>query len=216
MITLYSYWRSSAAYRVRIALNLKGIDYEIAGVNMLKDGGEQHSDAYRAINPQGLVPTIDDDGLILTQSMAIIEYLEEKYPDKALLPGSTRERARARQLANIVACDVHPLNNLRVLKYLKAELEVDDRRKDDWYEHWIRLGFAAFESGLAETSSPGPYCLGESPGLADICLVPQMYNARRFNISLDEFPHLCQVERACLALDAFKNASPEQQPDAVT
>ena len=216
MITLYSYWRSSAAYRVRIALNLKGIEYRIAGVNMLKDGGEQHSEAYRAINPQGLVPTLDDDGLIITQSMAILEYLEEQYPDQALLPDEPSQRARARQMANLIACDVHPLNNLRVLKYLKAELELDDEQKNDWYEHWIRLGFAALESSLANSSWTGPYCLGNSPGFPDICLVPQMYNAHRFNIKLDDFPRLCQVEQACLALQAFRDASPELQPDAVT
>lgn len=215
MISLYSYWRSSAAYRVRIGLNLKQLDYETVPVNMLKDGGQQHSDEYKTLNPQGLVPTLVDDGFGLTQSLAILEYLEEKYPDVSLLPDSAEKRAMARQLAQVIACDVHPLDNLRVLKYLKKELGVDDAVKDEWYAHWIQLGFAAYEKTLVESDWKGPYSLGNEVSIADLCLIPQMYNAHRFEIPLEDFPALVKIEENCLALEAFSRATPEAQPDAV-
>ena len=214
MIKLYSYWRSSAAYRVRIGLNLKNIEHEIVPVNMLKDGGEQHSDAYREVNPQGLVPTLVDDDLTLTQSLAILEYLDEKYPQAPLLPADTAGRARARQLAQLVACDIHPLNNLRVLKYLKRELNVEDAAKDSWYRYWIMLGFEAFESAITKIDRVGPYCLGEEITLVDLCLIPQMYNAHRFDLPLQHYPTLCTIEQVCLELEAFQLASPEKQIDA--
>ncbi len=215
MIKLYSYWRSSAAYRVRIALNLKKLEHQIIPVNMLKDGGEQHSEAYKQLNPQGLVPTLQDGDLRITQSLAILEYLDEKYPTTALLPSDSGQRAKARQLAQIIACDIHPLDNLRVLKYLKTELAVSDADKDVWYAHWIRLGFAAFESALSEHPCAGEFCLGDTVSIADLCLIPQVYNAHRFNIDLNDFPRLCEIEKNCLKLQAFAQASPEQQVDAV-
>ena len=214
MMKLYSYWRSSAAYRVRIALNLKGLEHEIVPVNMLKDGGEQLGDAYKQINPQGLVPTLVDGDITLTQSLAILEYLEEQYSRVNLLPGNTGDRARVRQFAQLTACDIHPLNNLRVLKYLKQGLNIADDAKDAWYRHWIMLGFEAFENSLVKAKSTGPYCLGAEVTLADLCLIPQMYNAHRFDVPLEAYPTLCAIEQACLELDAFKQASPEKQIDA--
>jgi maleylacetoacetate isomerase len=214
MMKLYSYWRSSAAYRVRIALNLKGLEHEIVPVNMLKDGGEQLGDAYKQINPQGLVPTLVDGDITLTQSLAILEYLEEQYSQVNLLPGDIGDRARIRQFAQLTACDIHPLNNLRVLKYLKQGLNIADDAKDAWYRHWIMLGFEAFENSLVKAKPAGPYCLGAEVTLADLCLIPQMYNAHRFDVPLEAYPTLCAVEQACLELDAFKQASPEKQIDA--
>jgi maleylacetoacetate isomerase len=214
-IKLYSYWRSSAAYRVRIALNLKGLDHEIVAVNMLKDGGEQLGDAYRQLNPQGLVPTLVDGDVTLTQSLAILEYLEEKYPQVNLLPGNIEDRARTRQFAQLTASDIHPLNNLRVLKYLKQGLNISDDAKDAWYRHWIMLGFEAFEKSLMKAGLKGPFCLGAEVTLADLCLVPQMYNAHRFDVPLEAYPALRAIEQACLELDAFKQASPEMQIDAI-
>jgi maleylacetoacetate isomerase len=211
MMKLYSYWRSSAAYRVRIALNLKGLEHEIVPVNMLKDGGEQLGDAYKQINPQGLVPTLVDGDITLTQSLAILEYLEEQYPQVNLLLGDTGDRARIRQFAQLTACDIHPLNNLRVLKYLKQGLNIADDAKDAWYRHWIMLGFEAFENSLVKAKPTGPYCLGAEVTLADLCLIPQMYNAHRFDVPLEAYPTLCAIEQACLELDAFKQASPEKQ-----
>lgn len=216
MIRLYSYWRSSAAYRVRIGLNLKGIEHEIVPVNMLKDGGEQHSDEYRSLNSQGLVPTLVDGDLVLSQSLAILEYLDECYPGQRLLPKAPVQRAKIRQYAQIIACDVHPLNNLRILKYLKTELAVEDGQKDAWYAHWIDLGFSALETMLEDSDWQGPFCLDETPSLADLCLIPQLYNAHRFNVPVDRFPRLLEIEQNCLALEAFSRASPEQQPDAVS
>jgi maleylacetoacetate isomerase len=214
MMKLYSYWRSSAAYRVRIALNLKGLEHEIVPVNMLKDGGEQLGDAYKQINPQGLVPTLVDGDITLTQSLAILEYLEEQYPQVNLLPGDIGARARIRQFAQLTACDIHPLNNLRVLKYLKQGLNIADDAKDAWYRHWIMLGFEAFENSLVKAKPTGSYCLGAEVTLADLCLIPQMYNAHRFDVPLEAYPTLCTIEQACLELDAFKQASPEKQIDA--
>ena len=215
MIKLYSYWRSSAAYRVRIALNLKNREYETIPVNMLKDGGEQHSDEYRTINAQGLVPALVDGDVSLSQSLAIMEYLDERYPQVPLISGDAKQRAKTRQIALSIACDIHPLDNLRVLKYLKHELKVDDSKKDEWYAHWIVLGFRALEEMLRASDWKGPYCMGESVSIADICLVPQLYNAHRFNVALEAFPTLLEIEKNCLELEAFQAASPEAQPDAV-
>lgn len=213
---LHSYWRSSAAYRVRIALNLKGLDYEIAPVHMLKDGGEQRQAKYLAVNPQGLIPTLEDGDLKLGQSLAIMDYLEAKHPEPPLYPQALEERALAQQLALAIACDIHPLNNLRALKYLKNDLGVEDEARDAWYRRWIRTGFAAMETLLRERGWQGPYCLGQQVTVADACLVPQMYNARRFETPLDDFPILTKIEAACLALPAFQQAAPENQADAAS
>jgi len=208
---LYSYYRSSAAYRVRIALNLKGLDYETVAVNLLK--GEEQGDDYRRINPQGLVPVLEVDGQLLAQSMAILEYLEETRPEPPLLPGDPLQRAQVRALANIVACDIHPLNNLRVLKYLATELQAEDEQKNRWYCHWIDEGFRAFEQRLQDLDS-GDYCFGNSPTLADVLLIPQVYNARRFRVDMTRYPRIERIEQHCLGLEAFARAIPENQPDA--
>lgn len=213
--TLYSYWRSSAAYRVRIALNLKDMDYAIHPVHLVNDGGQQHSDSYRALNPQQLVPTLLDGERVIRQSLAIIEYLDDAYPDTLpLLPSDLRERARVRGIALAIACDIHPLGNLRVLQYLKAELDISDKRKAAWSAHWIKVGFDALEALLAQSPEVGRFCSGDEPTLADCCLVPQMYNARRFKVALDGYPTLVRIDAACNELDAFKRAVPEAQPDA--
>lgn len=211
---LYGYWRSSAAYRVRIALNLKGIDYDQAPVHLVRDGGEQHRPSYRELNPQRLVPTLVVGETVITQSLAILEYLEETGSSPALLPADAAGRARVRSLAQIVACDVHPLQNLRVLNYLTGELGVDDEQRAAWARHWICEGLRALEERLARSSATGTFCHGETPGLADACLVPQLYNARRFGCGLDAFPTVGRIDRACQALPAFAAAAPEAQPDA--
>jgi maleylacetoacetate isomerase len=213
-LTLYSYWRSSAAYRVRIGLNLKGLDYAIVPVHLVRDGGQQHAPAYAALNPQELVPTLCDGERVLTQSLAILEYLEETRPQPALLPAAAGDRARVRALAQLVACDIHPLNNLRVLQFFDQEWHVPQSERDDWILHWMRMGFSALETALAGSAQTGRFCHGDAPGLADCCLVPQLYNARRFNLDLDAFPTLRRIEAACLALPAFDRARPENQPDA--
>ena len=211
---LYTYWRSSAAYRVRIALNLKGVAAEQVPVHLVRDGGEQYGDTYRGINPQSRVPALEDGGRVLTQSLAILEYLEETHPEPPLLPPDPAGRARVRALAQIVACDIHPLNNLRVLRYLKREAGLDDAARDAWYRHWIADGFAAMEALLAGSPETGRFCHGDAPTLADACLVPQVYNARRYACDLAPYPTLTRVEAACLALPAFQRATPEAQPDA--
>jgi maleylacetoacetate isomerase/maleylpyruvate isomerase len=177
---LYTYWRSSAAYRVRIALNIKGVEYDSRSVHLVRDGGEQHSPAYRQINPQGLVPALVHEDRIYSQSLAIIEYLEERYPEPSLLPRDPGDRARVRGLAQMVACDIHPLNNSRVQKYLVGELGLGDEQKLAWYRHWITLGFGAIEARLDQDGYTGRFCHGDTAGLADLCLVPQVYNAERF------------------------------------
>lgn len=211
---LYTYFRSSAAYRVRIALNLKGLQYEAVPVHLLRGGGEQLQAAYRTVNPAALLPALEiDDGATLTQSMAIIEYLDETHPAVPLLPADPLGRARVRALALTVACDIHPLGNLRVLKYLVHELEVSDDAKAAWSRHWIGEGFAALEAMLANAPSTGRYCHGDTPTLADCCLVPQVFNALRFEVDMTRFPTIARIHAACSELDAFSDAHPSKQPD---
>ena len=213
---LYSYFRSSAAYRVRIALALKGLAYETVPVHLVKDGGQQHASGYRSANPQGLVPALQpaEGGPVLAQSLAIMEYLDEVHPQPALLPADALGRARVRALAQMVACEIHPLNNLRVLQYLTQELGVSGAQKDAWYAHWVALGLQAVEDSLARSPDTGRFCHGDSPGLADCCLVPQVFNARRFNCALDAYPTILRIVAACEALPAFQEAAPGAQPDA--
>jgi len=208
---LYSYFRSSAAYRVRIALNLKGIAYETAPVHLVKDGGHNRRPEYRAVNPQMRVPAlVTDTGEVLIQSLAIIDYLDETRPDPPLLPKDPIARAKARAMADIVACDIHPLNNTSPLRYLKRVLHQEQTAIDAWYHHWVTEGLEALEALVA----PSPYCCGSAVTIADILLVPQVYNARRLKVPLDAFPKITAIEAACLALPAFDKARPENQPDA--
>jgi maleylacetoacetate isomerase len=202
---LFDYFRSSASYRVRIALHLKGVAYESAPINLLK--GEQKESAYRARNPQGLVPMLEIDGRRLTQSLAIIDYLDAAFPEPKLVPRDPAERAHVLAMALIVGCDIHPLNNVRVLKYLAGALGVEEPARDGWYAHWVREGLAALEAMAADGA--GRFLFGDAPGLADICLVPQLYNARRFNVPLDDFPLLLRVETEANKLAAFANAHPD-------
>ena len=211
---LYTYFRSSAAYRVRIALNLKGLKADYRYVHLVKDGGQQHKPEYLALNPQGLVPALVDHGQVLTQSLAIIEYLEETHPQPPLLPKDAMGRARVRALAQVVACDIHPLNNSRLLKYLERELHADETARNTWYRYWVVEGFMALEKLLAGNSRTGKFCHGDQPTLADICLVPQVFNARRFEIDLAPFPTIHRINDYCLTLQAFADASPEKQADA--
>ncbi|GAA0213339.1 maleylacetoacetate isomerase [Kangiella japonica] len=214
MLKLYSYWRSTAAYRVRTALNIKRLSYSIIPIHLVKDGGEQHKPEYAEKNPQELVPLLDDNGKLLSQSMAICEYIDEVYDGPKLLPSEPFLRAKVRSVCQIIACDIHPLDNLRVLQYLKGELQVSDEQKSTWYAHWILEGFKALESMLAEYKAKGPFCFGDELTLADVFLVSQMYNARRFEVDLSDFPRLVEVEQHCLTLNAFSDAKPEAQPDA--
>ena len=210
---LYDYFRSSAAYRVRIALNLKGVVPERAFVHLRNN--VQRSDDYLALNPQGLVPMlVADDGAVLTQSLAIIEYLDEAHPAPPLLPATPTERARVRGIALEIACDIHPLNNLRVLQYLKNTLGVSEEQKDAWYRYWIDVGLEALETRLARDPATGRFCHGDAPTLADICLVPQLANARRMNIDVGPYPTLTRIEAAAISLPAFVDAAPAKQPDA--
>lgn len=213
-LKLYGYWRSSAACRVRIALNLKGLDYEQVPVHLIRDGGEQHAPDYALTHPQKLVPVLQHGERKVRQSLAIMEYLEELWPDPPLLPLAARDRARVRALALLIACDIHPLNNLRVLQYLEREWNAPQPERDEWVRHWIAEGFRAFEAMLVEDLSRGAFCEGDSPGIADCCLVPQVYNARRFGVDLEPFPMIRRIEAECLALPAFDAARPERQPDA--
>ena len=209
---LYNYFRSSAAYRVRIALNLKGIRPENVFVHLQKS--EQLAAAYLQINPQGLVPTLVDGDEVITQSLAIIEYLDETHPVPPLLPAAPAERARVRSIALAIACDIHPIDNLRVLRYLTGVLKVSEEQKNEWYAHWVREGLAALETRLAADPRTGRFCHGDAPTLADICLIPQLANARRVTLDLSVFPTLLRIEAACNALPAFADAAPAQQPDA--
>jgi maleylacetoacetate isomerase len=210
---LYTYFRSSAAYRVRIALSLKGVAYEPAFVHLIRDGGQQTSAAFRALNPLGLVPAMDDNGHVITQSLAIIEYLDETYPRTPLLPKTPLARAEVRAFALAIACDIHPVNNLRILNYLKAPLGHDQAAVDTWYRHWTESGLRGCEALLPKPSR-GAFCFGDEPSLADICLVPQMFNARRFKSDLSGTPRLADIDATCRALPAFANAAPDAQPDA--
>ncbi|RJG11263.1 maleylacetoacetate isomerase [Massilia cavernae] len=211
---LYTYFRSSAAYRVRIALNLKGLAYDAVPVHLLKEGGQQLKPEYRAVNPSALVPALDDGGTVLTQSVAIIEYLDEAYPDMPLMPSDPLGRARVRSLALDVACDIHPLGNLRVLKYLVRQLGASDDDKNQWYVHWVSEGLAAIEARLAASPQTGRFCHGDSPTMADCLLVPQVFNAQRFNIDMAQFPTIARINAACVELPAFADAHPSRQPDA--
>ena len=210
-MTLYSFFRSSAAYRVRIALNLKGLHYDTIGIHLQKEGGLNRKSDYQAINPQMRVPALKlDSGEILTQSLAIIDFLEELHPQPPFLPRNPIERAKVRALALAIACDIHPLNNVGPLRYLKNELGQDQLKIDAWYHHWILEGFAAIEAMI----TPGPYCFGRDVTLADICLVPQIANARRLKVPLGQFPKIVACDVACAKLPAFDAARPENQPDA--
>ena len=214
MMQLYSYYRSSSSYRVRIALRHKGLDYQYHGVHLLKNGGEQHSSSYKALNPQELVPTLVDGDLTLTQSLAIIEYLEEKYPQPLLLPKDLAQRAYVRQLSLISVADIHPLNNLKILTHLTNEFSITQDQKTMWYHKWITQGFNAIEALLQRSAfRTGPYCCGDQVTMADMCLVPQVYNARRFELSMDSWPLITAIEQNCLKLKSFIEASPENQPD---
>jgi maleylpyruvate isomerase len=219
---LYGYWRSTAAYRVRIALNLKQLEVEHHSVHLVKDGGEQHQAAYRALNPQGLVPILidqrDDGEKVISQSLAIINYLDNKHPKPALLPADAYLASMAQSIAQSICSDIHPLNNLRVLQYLTNELEVSDEQKNAWYQHWIAQGFSALERQLEVLTEQGQrstgFCIGDKPSLADICLVPQVYNAQRYNCPMDEYPLINEINTHCLSISAFEQAIPEKQADA--
>jgi maleylpyruvate isomerase len=211
---LYTYFRSSAAYRVRIALNLKELGYDAIPVHLLRGGGEQLQEQYRSINPSGLVPAFQDDYITLTQSMAILEYLEESYPQIPLLPKDVVGRARVRELAQIVACDIHPVNNLRVLRYLVRDLGLSEDIKTEWYRHWLVGGLEVLETHLARDPSAGPLCHGYNPTIADCFLVPQVFNATRHGIDMSAFPNIARINDTCVKLPAFIAAHPSNQPDA--
>ncbi len=209
---LYGFFRSSASYRVRIALNLKGLEYEQVSIRLAK--GEQYQAEFAAISPQNLVPVLEHDGLRFYQSPAIIEYLEEIYPEPPLLPKDAVGRSRVRSLALISACEIHPLNNTRVLNYLTETLQLTEEQKTGWYHHWITVGFAALEKRLAGEKETGGFCHGDIPGYADICLVPQVANAKRFKVDLSGFPTILRINDNCLTLEPFRKAMPANQPDA--
>jgi maleylpyruvate isomerase len=211
-LKLYGYFRSSAAYRVRIALALKGLAYEYLAVHLRK--GEQSAVGYRELNPNALVPSLVDDRGVFTQSLAIIEYLDERHPEPPLLPRSPEARTRVRAIALAIACDIHPLDNLRVLRYLMRTLGASEEAKDAWYRHWIDVGLSALEAQLAREPATGEFCHADTPTLADCCLVPQLANARRAGIPLEAYPTLTRIEATCNALPAFAAAAPEKQPDA--
>ena len=211
---LYSYFRSSASFRVRIALALKGLDYDYAPVHLVKGGGQQFAAEFKAMNPAALVPVLDDDGTLLTQSLAIIEYLEETRPEPPLLPGDAAGRARVRAIALSIACEIHPLNNLRVLGYLNKTLGVAEEQRNAWYRHWVETGLATVEAMLDGDPRTGRCCHGDVPTLADVLLVPQIVNAQRFNCRLDHVPTVMRIHQHCLTLPAFAESVPALQPDA--
>lgn len=208
MLKLYDYYRSSASYRVRIALNLKKIGYDAIPIHLVNNGGEQFSANYLKLNPQGLVPSLDIGGKIITQSLAIIEYLDEVHPEPPLMPADPLMKAHARAFALTIAADMHPVNNLRVLKYLTETFKISDAQKSEWYQHWLIKGFAALEQQIISTGAKTPYCFGETPTIADICLVPQMYNARRFQCDVTPYPNLCRIDNHCQQEAAFSLARP--------
>lgn len=211
---LYTYFRSSAAYRVRIALNLKGLPYESVPVHLLRDGGQQKTPEYRQKSPLGIVPALETESGVLTQSLAIIEWLDETHPQVPLLPHDADGRARVRAIAQTIASDIHPVNNLRILAYLTRELGISEAQKTAWYRHWVTEGLAAVERLLANDARTGAFCHGELPGLADCCLVPQVFNARRFDCALDDMPTIRRIVAACESLDSFQQAAPARQIDA--
>jgi len=211
---LYTYFRSSAAYRVRIALNLKGLQYDAIPVHLLRGGGEQLQEQYRSINPSGLVPAFQDDYITLTQSMAILEYLEDAHPKMPIMPKDATERAHVRELAQIIACDIHPVNNLRVLRYLVHELGVTEEKKAEWYRHWLVGGLEVLEKHLARDPSAGPLCHGHKPTIADCFLVPQVFNAQRHGIDVSIYPNISRINALCVQIPAFVAAHPSNQPDA--
>lgn len=206
---LYDYYRSSCCYRVRIALNIKQINYEAIPVHLLHQGGEQYVSPYVQLNPQSLVPTLDENGHILTQSLAIIEYLDDIAPNPALLPQNPLARAQVKSLALMIACDIHPLNNLRVLQTLKEQFQADETQVTQWYHHWLKKGFDAIEIKLQGLSRKKSVCYGSCVSLADICLIPQVYNAQRFGFSMEKYPLICEINDYCLTLPAFIEASPQ-------
>lgn len=212
-LRLYDYFRSSAAYRVRIALHLKGLDYESVAVDLGR--GAQREAAFVALNPQARVPVLEADGAVIAQSLAIIAYLDEAVPKPPLLPDDPLLRARVRAVAQTIACDIHPLNNLKVLNYLRSELGQDEEKVERWYRHWVETGLAALEKELGRARLAGPYCFGQRVTLADVCLVPQLYNARRFACDLSGCPTLVAIDEVCRKLPAFAAAAPERRPDAV-
>ncbi|HXL97328.1 MAG TPA: maleylacetoacetate isomerase [Steroidobacteraceae bacterium] len=214
MLKLYTYFRSSAAFRVRIALHYKGLPYQAIPVHLLRGGGEQHSAAFADRNPARLIPVLEDGAFTLAQSLAIIEYLEETQPTPALLPGDAAARAGVRALALSIACDIHPLNNTRVLRYLKEPLEIDEQRRAEWSRHWIALGFTALERVLAQGGTARACCYGDTPTLADCCLIPQVFNAQRVNCPLEPFPTIWRIYQHCMRLEAFARAAPGAQGDA--
>lgn len=212
MMQLFSYFRSSTSYRIRIALNLKGLSYEVIPVNLVK--AEQNAPAYRDINPMEAVPALVHDGVTLTQSLSIMEYLDDIAPVPLLVHGTPLEKAYIRQISDIIATDIHPVTNLRILKYLATDLGADDRVKTQWYGHWARKGMIAVEATLQQAGHAGDYALGDQVSMADLCIVPQMYNLRRYGLMVDDLPLCCRIEANCRALPAFQRAAPEMQPDA--
>ncbi|TNE35561.1 MAG: maleylacetoacetate isomerase [Alphaproteobacteria bacterium] len=213
---LYSYWRSSAAYRVRIGLNLKGLEAETVSVHLVKNGGEQKSESYLKINPHGLVPALETDGHVISNSLAILEYLEEVYPQVPILPSDALARARVRQIALAVAADIHPVQNLRVLQRVSEGTDDPAAAMASWARHWIEVGFDAIERQLSSEAETGRFAHGDTPTLADICLIPQIVNARRYDVDMTRFPTISRINEAALLLPAFDLAAPQNQPDAET
>lgn len=211
---LTTYFRSTAAYRVRIALNLKGLAHELIPIHLLNDGGQHKTPDFLAKNPDGLIPVLETEGRVLAQSIAILEYLEEAHPNVALLPDTPLDRAYVRGLVQTIASDIHPLNNLRVLQFLVREVGASEEQKSLWYHNWIAKGFTGLETRLAATSNCGQYCFGDSPTLADVCLIPQVYNALRFDCPMDSYPTINRINEHCLSLKAFDDSTPQNQADA--
>ena len=214
MLKLYNYYRSSASFRVRIALNLKGLNYDYIPVHLTRGGGQQFAPEFRSLNADALIPVLDDDGRVLTQSLAIIEYLDETHPEAPLLPSSPVDRAYVRGFALTIACEIHPLNNLRVLRYLVRELGASEDSKNTWYRHWVEQGLAALEARVVAERRSGRHVLGDQVSIADVVLVPQVFNARRFDCRLDHVPTLMRIFDHGMELPAFANAQPSRQPDA--